>query len=154
LSKEHLDTFIGSLKDFAPKTKNHYRAAIGQFLKWSVRKDYLSVTHRLGEADGLRPEHANTAEISFYTPRELAALLANADDTLRPVIAVGGLAGLRSAEMLRLDWADVWRVPGHIEITAGKSQNAAASPCGNLPRALRAWLEPYRAVQDWKILAG
>jgi hypothetical protein len=89
LSKEHLDTFIGTLKDFTPKTKNHYRAAIGQFLRWAVRKDYLPVTHRLGEADGLRPEHANTSEVSFYTPRELAALLANADDTLRPLVAVG-----------------------------------------------------------------
>jgi hypothetical protein len=88
LSKEHLDTFTGSLADFAPKTRNHYRAAVGQFLRWAVRKDYLPVTHRLGEADGLRPEHANTAEVSFYTPRELATLLANADDTLRPVIAV------------------------------------------------------------------
>ena len=41
---------------------------------------------------------------------------------LRPIIAIGGLAGLRTAELLRLDWADVWRVPGHIEITAQKSK--------------------------------
>jgi integrase len=153
LSKAHLDTFIASLKDFAPKTKNHYRAAIGQFLRWSVRKDYLTVTHRLGEADGLRPEHANTAEVSFYTPRELAALLANADDTLRPVIAVGGLAGLRSKELMRLDWADVWRVPGHIEITAGKSktrQRRLVEICA----ALRAWLEPYRAHKTGKFWPG
>jgi integrase len=122
LSKEHLDTFIGALDDFAPKTRNHYRAAVRQFLRWAARKDYLAVTHRLGEADGLRPEHANTAEISFYSPRELAALLASANETLRPVLAVGGLAGLRSKELMRLDWADVWRVPGHIEITAGKSK--------------------------------
>ena len=122
LTKEHLDKFIGLFADFVSKTRNHYRAAVGQFLRWSVRKDYLSVTHRLGEAEGLRPEHANTGEISFYTPRELAALLANADDKLRAVIAVGGLAGLRSKELMRLDWADVWRVRGHIEITSGKSK--------------------------------
>jgi len=153
LSKEHLDAFIGSLADFAPKTRNHYRAAVGQFLRWSVRKDYLPVTHRLGEADGLRPEHANTAEISFYTPRELAALLSNADDNLRPMIAVGGLAGLRTAEMLRLDWADVWRVPGHIEITAGKSktrQRRLVEIC----KALRTWLEPYRPKKTGKFWPG
>jgi integrase len=153
LSKEHLDTFIASFSDFAPKTRNHYRAAVGQFLRWAVRKDYLTVTHRLGEADGLRPEHANTGEISFYTPRELAALVANADDTLRPVIAVGGLAGLRSKELMRLDWADVWRVPGHIEITAGKSktrQRRLVEICA----ALRAWLEPYRAHKIGKFWPG
>jgi integrase len=153
LSKEHLDAFIGSLADFAPKTRNHYRAAVGQFLKWSVRKDYLSVTHRLGEADGLRPEHANTAEISFYTPRELAALLANAGDNLRPLIAVGGLAGLRSAEMLRLDWVDVWRVPGHIEITAGKAKTRQRRLVEICP-ALAAWLEPYRVRENGKFWPG
>lgn len=153
LSKEHLDTFISSLADLAPKTHNHYRAAIRQFLRWAVRKDYLPVTHRLGEADGLRPEHANTAEVSFYSPRELAALLANADEILRPLIAVGGLAGLRTAELLRLDWADVWRVPGHIEITAGKSktrQRRLVEICA----ALRAWLEPYRAHKTGKFWPG
>jgi integrase len=153
LSKEHLDTFIASLKDFAPKTKNHYRAAVGQFLRWSVRKDYLPVTHRLGEADGLRPEHANTAEISFYTPLELAALLENADNNLRPVIAMGGLAGLRSKELMRLDWADVWRVPGHIEITAGKSKTRQRRLVEICP-ALQAWLDTYRARKTGKFWPG
>jgi integrase len=153
LTKEHLDKFINSFAEFAPKTRNHYRAAVGQFLRWSVRKDYLPVTHRLGEADGLRPEHANTGEISFYTPRELAALLENADDTLRPVIAVGGLAGLRSKELMRLDWADVWRVRGHIEITAGKSKTRQRRLVEICP-ALRAWLEPYRARKIGKFWPG
>jgi integrase len=153
LSKEHLDTFIGSLDDFAPKTRNHYRAAVRQFLRWAVRKDYLTVTHRLGEADGLRPEHANTAEISFYSPRELAALLASADETLRPLLAVGGLAGLRSKELMRLDWADVWRVPGHIEITAGKSKTRQRRLVEICP-ALQAWLEPYRARKTGKFWPG
>jgi len=88
LSKGHLDKFIGSLGDFSAKSRNHYRAAIRQLLQWAVRKDYLPPTHRLFEADAMRPEHANTAEVSLYTPRELAALLASADDTLRPLIAV------------------------------------------------------------------
>ena len=70
----------------------------------------------------MRPEHANTAEVQFYTPAEFRALLEAADDSLQPLIAIGGLAGLRTAELLRLDWGDVWRVRGHIEVTAGKSK--------------------------------
>jgi hypothetical protein len=38
------------------------------------------------------------------------------------LIAIGGLAKLRTAELLRVDWADVWRGPKHIERTAGKSK--------------------------------
>jgi integrase len=164
LSKEHLDTFIGSLDKLKTKTgkgravgsaksRNHYRAVVQQFLQWAVRKDYLAPTHRLNEADAMRPEHANTAEVEFYTPGEFAALLENAEETLRPVIAIGGLAGLRSAELLRLDWADVWRVAGHIEITAGKSKTRQRRLVEICP-ALGAWLEPYRQQKTGKFWPG
>jgi integrase len=153
LSKEHLDKFIGSLDDFSAKSRNHYRAAVRQFLQWAVRKDYLPPTHRLFEADAMRPERANTAEIQFYTPREFAALLETADATLRPIIAIGGLAGLRTAELLRLDWADVWRVPGHIEITAGKAKTRARRLVEICP-ALAAWLEPFRTLTTGKLWTG
>jgi integrase len=143
LSREHLDAFLGSLDDFSAKSRNHYRAAVRQFLQWAIRKDYLPATHRLNEADGMRPERANTAETQFYTPGELAALLATAEGNLLAVIALGGLAGLRTAELLRLDWADVWRVPGHVEVTAGKSKTRQRRLVEICP-ALAAWLEPFR----------
>jgi hypothetical protein len=62
-----------------------------------------SPTHRLFEADAMPPEHANTAQTEFYTVGELARMLSTANDTLRPLVAIGALAGLRTAELLRLD---------------------------------------------------
>ena len=164
LSKEHLDTFIGSLDTVkttsrngraasSAKSRNHYRATIRQFLQWAVRKDYLAPTHRLIEADAMRPERANTAAVEFYLPGELAALLTAADDTFRPIIVIGGLAGLRTAELLRLDWADVWRVAGHIEVTAGKAKTRQRRLVEICP-ALAAWLEPFRKVTTGKLWAG
>jgi integrase len=161
LAKGHLDAFLGSLSlvksksrnrraAASAKSRNHYRAAIRQFLQWAVRKDYLSATHRLNEADAMRPEHANTAETQFYTPGELAALLATANDTLRPMIAIGGLAGLRTAELIRLEWADVWRVPGHIEVTARKSKTRARRLVEICP-ALAAWLEPFHDQTEGRL---
>ncbi len=153
LGKEHLDTFIGSLGDFSAKSRNHYRAAVRQFLLWAIRKDHLPATHRLNEADGMRPERANTGETCFYTPHELAALLENADGSLCPLIAIGGLAGLRTAELLRLDWADVWRVPGHVEVTAVKAKTRQRRLVEICP-ALAAWLEPYRTHTTGKLWRG
>ena len=164
LSKEHLDTFIASLDTVqatsrngraagSAKSRNHYRATIRQFLQWAVRKDYLAPTHRLIEADAMRPERANTATVELYTPEELAALLAAADDTFRPIIAIGGLAGLRTAELLRLDWADVWRVAGHIEVTAGKAKTRQRRLVEICP-ALAAWLEPFRKLTTGKLWTG
>lgn len=150
LTKEHLDTFFSSLGEFSAKSRNHHRAAVQQFLGWCVRKDYMSMTHRLGEADAMRPEHANTAEILFYTPKEFQTLLEAAEGPMRAMIAMGGLAGLRTAELLRLDWADVWRVAGHIEITAGKSKTRQRRLAEICP-ALAAWLQPFRSFTTGKV---
>jgi hypothetical protein len=78
------------------------------------------------------PSRANSAEAGFYTPREPAALrpAASADDALRPLIGIGGLAGLRTAELLPLDWADVWRVSGQIEVTARRGLAGIILECG------------------------
>jgi hypothetical protein len=81
LAKEHLDAFLGSLGELksksrnrraatSAKSRNHHRAAVRQFLQWAVRKDYLPMTHRLLEADTMRQEHANGAEVQFYTATE------------------------------------------------------------------------------------
>jgi len=150
LSKEHVKKFIDSLGDFAPKTRNHYRAAIRQFLDWSIRKNYLPATHRLNEADGMRPERANNGETDFYTPDEFTTLLTAADDTMCPLIAIGGLAGLRTTELQRLHWKDVWRVAGHIEITASKAKTRQRRLVEMCP-ALAAWLEPFRDRTDGRI---
>ena len=167
LTKAHLDQFIKTLgklksksrnqrKAVSAKSRNHYRAFIRQFLSWAVRKDYLPLTHRLAEADGLRTENSNNSETTFYSPAEFQALLnASKDDlaSLRPIVAVGGLAGLRTAELLRLDWADIWRIPDHIEITAGKSktrQRRLVEICS----ALKQWLENYRAKKSGLLWEG
>jgi integrase len=152
LAKEHLDTFITSkpVCEFSAKSRNHHRAAIRQFLQWSVRKDYLPVAHRLSEADKMRPEHANNGEVRLYTPKELRALLEKAEGSMQAMIAIGGLAGLRTSELLRLDWADVWRVRGHIEVTAGKSKTRQRRLVEMVP-ALSAWLRPFRAITSGKL---
>jgi integrase len=150
VSAEHIDKFIGSLGDFASKTRNHYRVAVGQFLRWSTRKDFLTQTHRLFEADGLKIEPANGAEIGIYTHRDLAALLETADNAMRPLVAIGAFCGLRTAELLRLTWEDVWRVANHVEVTALKSKTRQRRLV-EMPAALHQWLEPYRQHTTGKL---
>jgi integrase len=150
LTKEHLDTFINSLAESGAKSRNHHRAGIKQFLQWAVRKDYLSGTHRLNEADTMRPEHANNGATEFYTSKEFRDLLETADARMLPIIAIGGLAGLRTAELLRLDWEDVWRVNGHIEVTAGKAKTRQRRLVEVCP-ALAAWLQEFRAIKKGKL---
>lgn len=161
LAKQHLDAFIAALANSnsaspnrraaaSAKSRNHHRAAIRQFLQWCVRKDYLAANHRLAEADAMRPEHANSAEVAFYTAKEFRALLETAEGPMRAMIALGGLAGLRTSELLRLDWSEVWRVKGHIEVTAGKAKTRQRRLVEVVP-ALAAWLAQFRQFTIGKL---
>jgi hypothetical protein len=116
ISKDHIDAVLTSnpIAEFAAKSRNHHRAAIKQWLQWCARKDDLPVAHRLLEADSMRREHADNVEIEFHSRNEFRALLETAEGPMRAMVAIGGLAGLRTAEILRLTWEDVWRVAGHI----------------------------------------
>lgn len=69
---------------------------------------------------------------------------------LQPLIAIGGLAGLRTQELLRLDWSDVWRRPGYIEVTRGKAktrQRRLVPIC----TALAGWLAPWRDRTEGRV---
>ena len=146
LSKEHLNAYAETFKAFTPKTRNHRRATVKMFLKWCARQDYLAVNHRLLEADCLAVEIADAADADFFRPAELQTLLDNAGADLRPVIAIAGLAGLRGEEIMRLDWVDVWRVEGHIEVTARNAKTRQRRLVAICP-ALAVWLEPFRASE-------
>jgi integrase len=148
LGKEHLNLFMRKSGSHSPKSRNHYRGAVKMFLTWCVKRDYLSPAHRLFEADSMATEAADTPELEYYRPEELKAMLDRAGENpdfkeLLPVIALGGLAGLRLEEILRLEWADIWRVPGHVEIKAQKAKTRSRRLVEVCP-ALAAWLEPYR----------
>jgi integrase len=154
LAKQHLDLFVGSLKKAfgveTAKTRNHYRGAIRSFFGWCVRKDYLSPTNRLTEADAMQTELANTAEVEFYTPKEFRTLLEAAEGPMQALMAIGGFCGLRTAELLRLDWAEIWRIEGHIEVGREKAKTRQRRLVEICP-ALTAWLEPFRSYTDGRI---
>lgn len=144
LAKDHLDLFFREhLAGLGAKSRNHYRGTLRRWLGFCVARDYLPAAHRLLEARAMQNEKADGGDVEIYTPKELASLLSHADDTLRPALIIGALAGLRTQELLRLEWSDVWRRPGFIEVTRGKAktrQRRLVPICA----ALAEWLAPHR----------
>ncbi len=82
-------------------------------------------------------------EIEIFTPEEMERLLLTAHARILPLIAIGGFAGIRSAEVCRLNWQDIKWDRGHIEI-AGKKAKTAARRLVPLSDNLKAWLAPWR----------
>ena len=62
-----------------------------------------------------------------------------------PYVAISLFAGLRAAELQKLDWAEIDLDGGHIEVTAAKSKTSRRRL---VPVAdnLRAWLEPLAQI--------
>ena len=119
---DDLRTFLDGLA-LAPRGFNNTLGSIGTFLAFAQERGWLS-----READllaGIEKRRAKAVPVEIFTPAEMGALLAHCSPELRPCLALAAFAGLRSEEILRLDWSDVERRPGFIEIAADKAKTAA-----------------------------
>ena len=73
----------------------------------------------------------------------MAAVLESADERLIPFLAIGAFAGLRHAELQRLDWAEVRMDDDFIEVKANKAKTASRRLVP-IQDNLKRWLKPYR----------
>ena len=73
---------------------------------------------------------------------EATRLLAACPDEIIPSVAIGLFAGLRAAEIARLDWREVDIERRHIEVKAAKTKNAQRRLV-TISENLAAWLAPY-----------
>src|SRR5262249_25059201 len=113
--------FFDGLK-LSPRSYNNFLRALRTFFAFAQRHGWLSK-----ETDVLaRVEKRNEkpAPVEIFSPAELGKLLKNASTELAPCFALAAFAGLRSEEILRLEWTDIERRPGFIEIAAHKAKTA------------------------------
>lgn len=122
IAPDDVRAFLDSLP-LAPRGFNNTLGTLRTFLAFTQERGWLS-----READllaGIDKRKEKAAPVEIYTPAEMAELLAHCSDELRPCLALAAFAGLRSEEILRLEWADVDRRPGYVEISAAKAKTAA-----------------------------
>jgi len=103
------------------RSKRNHRDVLGFFFRRLILKGYLPKGANLLE--GVQKYSARKfGEISIYTADEMRRLIAAADDRILPLIVIGGFAGLRHAEITRLEWQDIDLEEGFIEIKAHKAK--------------------------------
>ena len=90
--------------------------------------------------------------------RLLTALLSHADPLLVPYLALGAFAGIRRAELLRLQWSDITGQPAYIRVRGeiAKTKSKRIIPVSaNLDDWLRPWYRPTgKVIPDnvqWKL---
>jgi integrase len=121
LTPDDVAAFFDGLK-LSARSHNNFLCALRTFFRFAQKHDWLS-----READLLsRVEKRNgkPTPVEIFTPSELAELLKHASSQAATCIALAAFAGLRAEEILRLDWADIERHPGFVEIAAHKAKTA------------------------------
>jgi len=91
---------------------------------------------------GAVSQTVNGGDVTVYTPAEIRKLLHHATPDLLPCLALGAFAGLRSAEIERLEWSDVDLAERHIVIGASKAKTASRRVVP-VSDNLAAWLTSY-----------
>lgn len=123
-----------------PRHFNNNLAALRTLFRFCIGRRWLPKDADLLE--GITKRKADAGAIEIWTPAEMAALLAHCPEVALPAMAICAFAGLRNAEVTRLDWKEVRIADGFIEVPATKAKTASRrlAPC---PPNLAAWLTPH-----------
>ena len=128
----------------AASTRRNNLKTMRAFIAHAVRQRWLAKDWNEDMAAIAMPGNDH-GPIHVFTPNEMARLLVAAQEVapeLLPYLAVGGFAGLRAAEMDRLDWAHVDFEQGHVEVPAKAAKVKGRRRLVPMTDNLRAWLAP------------
>jgi integrase len=128
-------------KALSGKSRNNYRRAIGTLFYFAESRGYLP--KGMAQVDAVALAREEETDIEIFRPGELERVLELAEPALIPFLTIGAFAGLRHAEIQRLDWSEVRLEENLIEIKASKAKTASRRLVPILPN-LKAWLEKHR----------
>jgi integrase len=151
ITVEEIDKWLSDL-NYAPKSRAQYRANIGVLFSHAERREMID------KNPVPRTEKPKLIDASpeIFTPDELRSLLETASreaPDVVPMLAIGAFAGLREAEIQRLDCSEVDLARGHIEVKAAKAKSARRRIVPIQPN-LAAWLQPYSGMRGRLVPAG
>jgi integrase len=125
-------------KRLAPVTRNNFRRVLIVAFNFARERGYC-----IGNpAEKTARAKIVEGTIGILTVDQTARLLENAAAELVPYVAIGAFAGLRRAELERLDWQEVDLQSNLIEVTAVKAKSARRRFVRIQPNLAR-WLQPY-----------
>lgn len=139
ISSAMIEDWLAAL-GLSAQSVNNYRAVLRAFFQHAVKRDYLTQN----PVARIEKVKVKDKPPEIFTPKDLAAVLNAATEDTLPIIAIGAFAGLRMAEILRLEWSEIDIARGYIEVKAAKAKTARRRLVTIQPN-LSAWLRPYAA---------
>jgi integrase len=123
------------------RTRNNFRICVQTLFSYAKAQRYLASDWN--EMEWVPVWKVKDEEVEIFTPGEMTLLLALAPDNLMPFLSIGAFAGLRSAEIERLDWAKVDLEGGYITVDATIAKTNSRRLVPIVPN-LKAWLVDHK----------
>ena len=144
ITVEEIDNWLRDLP-LSPQSRVNYRSVVGVLFSHATKRGLIDLNPITRTA---KPKKPNVPP-GIFVVDELHALLEAANRIhpgVVPMLAIGAFAGLRDAEIKRLDWSEVDLARGHVEIKAAKAKSARRRIIPIQPN-LGEWLRPYAAMK-------
>ena len=137
ISVDIIDDFLNNL-NLAPKTVINYRLSLSLLFTHAIR---LKASGSNPVADALSPK-VTPKEACFFTPEQVASFLSACDDDVVAGYAIAFFTGIRSSEILNLDWSEVYLEQGEIGVRLDIAKGAKRRLV-KISDNLRAWIMPH-----------
>jgi integrase len=124
-----------------PRARNNIRSSLICLFHFARKQGYLAKGEPT-EADELAKAKDRGGKIGILKPEELARLLASAPEGIALFFALGAFTGMRSSEILRLDWLDLNFGRRFITVAPEKAKTATRRLVPILSNLME-WLAPY-----------
>jgi len=132
--------------EVAPQTAKNFLTVIGTLFAFAEARGYIMKGGN--PVDGVETINANGGAIEIYSADEMVKLLRSASPEFRLVMLLGAFAGLRTAEIERLEATDI--ADGFITVAADKAKTRSRRIVPIQPN-LAAWLGEYKlSGKIWK----
>lgn len=137
-------------KPLSALTRRNFAVVVGGLFEFHRRRGVLPDN----PAQDLERETVKrSGEIEFWTPQEASAILAAVPREALPALVVTLFAGLRSAEVCRINWRDVNLDAGHVTV-AGTEAKTGSRRLAPIPENAIEWLRPLSGSPDARIFDG
>ena len=135
ISSIEIDDWLRGLS-VANITRNNFRRVVGGLFSFGCMRKWCAENpiNAVGKAK------VKGGKIGILSPEQIAKLLTNSPADIVPALAIGAFAGLRRAEIERLDWSEVRLKKKLIEVAAAKSKTAARRFVPIRATSPRGWL--------------
>jgi integrase len=121
LTHEDVRLFLSAQK-LSPRSYNNFLRTLKTFFGYAQSRKWLA--KQVDLLEGLAKRREIAKPVAIFTPGELQKLLDACKPDLAACLALTAFAGVRMEEILRLQWEDIYRRPGYVEVEAQKAKTA------------------------------